>query len=131
MSGKLTEEHVLRHDGLLGQLAQVALAGRRVGHGLLLDARPGQVDVEEEEQHPEAYDGGLEDVSANAVPVLEVPLRIPSASFTYIEAVAIAHQRVVQQVSVDLTAPGQLTSSPAHDAAAGWARGRGENAPEA
>lgn len=62
-----TEEYVLRHDGLLGQLAEVALPRRRVWHRLHLDARPGQVDVEQEEQHAEAYNGRLGYVSISAL----------------------------------------------------------------
>ena len=58
---RLTEEHVLEHDGLLSKAAKVAV-GEGVGairHGLLLDAGPGQVDVEQEEQGAETDDGGL------------------------------------------------------------------------
>lgn len=75
----LTEEHVLEDDGLLGEAAKAAI-GDEVGavrHGLLLDAGPGEVDVEEQQQDAEADDGRV-------------------------ELVVVPHQGVVQQVAVDL-----------------------------
>lgn len=56
-----TEEHVLEHNGLLGEAAKVAIRqeARVLGDGLLLDARPGEVDVEEEQEYAEANDGRL------------------------------------------------------------------------
>ncbi len=59
----LTEEHVLEHDGLLREAAQVARlrgGGPGLGDRLLLDARPGQVDVEEQQQGAKPDDGGLQ-----------------------------------------------------------------------
>ncbi|KAH8198892.1 hypothetical protein TruAng_006945 [Truncatella angustata] len=53
------EEQVLEHDRLLRQAAQVTVAPRGRG-GLLLDARPGQVDVEQEEQRAQANDRRVE-----------------------------------------------------------------------
>lgn len=75
----LTEEHVLEHDGLLGEAAKVAVSEGvvAVGHGLLLDAGPGEVDVKEQQEDAEADDGGV-------------------------ELVVVAHEGVVQQVAVDL-----------------------------
>jgi hypothetical protein len=61
--GPRTEEHVLEYDRLLGEPAKVDVApagGIGVGGGLAaLDACPGEVDVEEEEEDAEADDGGL------------------------------------------------------------------------
>lgn len=61
--GRRTEEHVLEYDWLLGEPAKVDVApcgGVGVGGGLAaLDARPGEVDVEEQEEDAEADDGGL------------------------------------------------------------------------
>jgi hypothetical protein len=55
-----TEENVLKDDGLLRQLAEVALCRRRrVGTGLLLDARPGEVHVKEQEEDAETNYGWL------------------------------------------------------------------------
>ena len=56
----LTEEQVLEYDGLLRQAAQITRLRRPgLGDRLLLDAGPGQVDVEQEEQGAETDDGGL------------------------------------------------------------------------
>lgn len=59
--GGRTKEHVLEDDWLLREPAKVAfvcgIGG--VGDGLALDARPGEVDVEEQEEDAEADDGGL------------------------------------------------------------------------
>jgi hypothetical protein len=61
--GGRTEKHVLEYDRLLGEPAKVDVApagGIGVGGGLAaLDACPGEVDVEEEEEDAEADDGGL------------------------------------------------------------------------
>ena len=57
-----TEEHVLEHDRLLGEPAKVArviAGGLDVRDRLALDARPGEVDVEEQEEDAEADDGPL------------------------------------------------------------------------
>ena len=93
-----TEEHVLEDDRLLSQRTEVTpdglvlqllwprsararrhyrvpRGGRR--HRLFLDAGPGEVDVEEQQQGAEADDGGV-------------------------ELVALAHEGVVQQVAVNL-----------------------------
>lgn len=77
--GGPTEEHVLEHDGLLREAAKVAVGerGRAVRDGLLLDAGPGEVDVEEQQEDAEADDGRV-------------------------ELVVVPHQGVVQQVAVDL-----------------------------
>lgn len=76
----LTKEYILQDNGLRSQRAQMSAVGAAssiIAGGALLDARPGQVDVEEQQQDAEADDAGV-------------------------EAVAVAHQRVVQQVAVDL-----------------------------
>ena len=52
------EEEILVDDGLLGEAAE--RGGFRGWGGLSLDARPGQVDVEEEEEDAEADYGGLD-----------------------------------------------------------------------
>lgn len=74
--GLRTEEHVLEDDGLLGEPAEVAcvcaVGGLGVGDGLALDARPGEVDVEEQEEDAEADDGAL--VSFNALATCPVSL---------------------------------------------------------
>jgi hypothetical protein len=44
--GQLTEEEILKDNRLLRELSEVALAWRGIRHRLLLDASPGQVDVE-------------------------------------------------------------------------------------
>lgn len=51
LSGIHTEKDILEDDGLLRQAAKVADCGRRgFWVGLLLDARPCQVDVEEQQE---------------------------------------------------------------------------------
>jgi hypothetical protein len=63
--GERTEEQVLEHDRLLRQSAKVAPAsGIRVGDRLALDARPREVDVEEEQENSETDDGWLCDIVA-------------------------------------------------------------------
>lgn len=61
--GRRTEEHVLEDYGLLGEPAKVVGVVARVGGvgrcGLPLDACPGEIDVEKEEEDAEADDGGL------------------------------------------------------------------------
>lgn len=49
--GGCTEEHVLEHDGLLGQTAEIGVReqAKVLRDGLLFDARPCEVDVEEEQ----------------------------------------------------------------------------------
>lgn len=56
-----TEEHVLEHDGLLGQAAKVGVweQPQVPRDGLLFNARPCEVDVEEEEEDAEPDDGWL------------------------------------------------------------------------
>jgi hypothetical protein len=62
-TGGRTEEHVLEYDRLLSEPTKVDVAptgGIGVRGGLAtLDACPGEVDVEEEEEDAEADDGGL------------------------------------------------------------------------
>lgn len=55
-----TEEHVLEDDRLLREPAEaVSVGGIGVGDRLALDARPGEVDIEEQEEDAETDDGGL------------------------------------------------------------------------
>jgi len=61
-----TEEEILKHYGLLRELAQVAFAGERIWYRLLLDARPRKVDVEKQEEDTEADDGRLPGQKASA-----------------------------------------------------------------
>ena len=56
----LTEEKVLNHNGLLRELAQVALAGAAAGQALVLDASPGQVDVKQQQQGAESNNRRLQ-----------------------------------------------------------------------
>lgn len=73
-----TEEHILKDDGLLRKSAEVAmLCPSRVWHRLLLDPRPSQVYVEEQQEHTETY-------------------------YRRFELVSVSHQGVMQQMSVDL-----------------------------
>lgn len=79
IGGKRTEEHILEHDRLLSQSAEVAVHQhlRVLRDGLLLYARPGEVNIEEQQEDAEADD-------------------------RRVELVAVPHQSVVQQVPVDL-----------------------------
>lgn len=104
----LTEEDVLDEDGLLRQAAKVA-AGRdlAVWPRLLLDARPCQVDVEQQEQDAEPGDRGLE-AAAAAAASLHVSARTThvagnvDSGHAYRKTILIQHQGIVQQMSVDL-----------------------------
>jgi hypothetical protein len=88
-------------DGLLGEAAE--RGGFRGWGGLPLDARPGEVDVEEEEEDAKADYGGLE---MRRVLGLECP-RGGSGMWggggdTNGKLVLVFHERVVEKVSVDL-----------------------------
>lgn len=48
---KLTEEEILKHNGLLCKSAQVTLAQTTI---VLLDPRPCQVDIKQQQQHSQA-----------------------------------------------------------------------------
>lgn len=74
-----TEEHVLEHNRLLSQSAEVAVRQylRVLRDRLLLYARPGEIYIEEQQEDAQTDDG-------------------------WVELVAVPHQRVVQQVPVDL-----------------------------
>jgi hypothetical protein len=56
-----TEEYILKDNGLLSKSTEAASRRGRssFGRGLLLDASPCQVDIEEEEEDTEADDGRL------------------------------------------------------------------------
>jgi len=63
------EEDVLQDDGLLGEAPEVGgFVGRGSGGGFF-DARPGEVDVEEEEEDAEADNGALGWLDKNATEV--------------------------------------------------------------
>ena len=47
---QLTEEEILKHYGLLSKSAQVTLAQATI---MLLDPRPRQVDIKQQQQHPQ------------------------------------------------------------------------------
>lgn len=76
-SAEHQEEEVLDHDGPLGQTTQVASAGRGSNARLLLDARPRQVDIEQQQENTEADDGRI-------------------------KSITVPHQGVMQQVPIDL-----------------------------
>jgi hypothetical protein len=62
--GALTEEEILKHNRLLCQPSKrtIPQQSRRVWATELLDARPGQVDLEEQKQNAETHDGGLQPI---------------------------------------------------------------------
>lgn len=94
------EEEVLVDDGLLGEPAERGGRRRHVvwGGGLALDARPGEVDVEEEEEDAEADYGGLGGGGGGLV----LRWKGGGGEGTNGKLVLVLHQRVVQQVAVDL-----------------------------
>ena len=108
-SAEHQEEEVLDHDGPLGQTTQVASAGRGSNARLLLDARPRQVDIEQQQENTEADDGRL--VGEDAAP-LAIFLVDPNHSSsmhvaekrekTHIKSITVPHQGVMQQVPIDL-----------------------------
>lgn len=92
----------MKDNRLLGEPAKVAVGehARVFGDGLFLDARPREVDVEEEQEDAEADDGWLCGRQSASV---RSPLGdLGGGSGKYIKLVSISHQRIVQQVSIYL-----------------------------
>lgn len=86
----------------MGETAKVGGFGGGGGRGGFLDARPGQVDVEEEEEDAEADDGALGWLENDSI---EVDVKSWEA---YIELVVCSHERVVEEMSIDLV--GRISS---------------------
>jgi hypothetical protein len=81
-----TEKDVLVDDGLLGEAAKGAGFGGVGGGDLFLDSGPGEVDIEEQEEDAQSYDGGLHGlVSVGNL------LQARSLGNSYIETIIFSH----------------------------------------
>lgn len=96
------EEEILQHEGLGVQYRCVCGGAGGEGGGCawerqLLDARPCQVDIEEEEQDAEAEDGTLRVLAERRSVGVGVGVGV------YVESVVFAAEAVEEEVSVDLS----------------------------
>jgi hypothetical protein len=82
-----TEEYILQYNRLLGQPPQSARLIRHERHGLLLDPRPREVNVEEKQQHSQSDNRRLENHFISFIALVE---RIIQGAL-YIKLIMIPH----------------------------------------
>lgn len=93
-----TEEHILQHNRLLCQSQEVRtmLSRTHTRRALLLYPCPRKIYIEQQQQNPEPYNCRL--FLSISFPHPQLPLDISP----YIKLISLSHQRIMQQMPIDL-----------------------------